>query len=116
MQASPARTSTADITVPSLAPATPPAPLPPASEVAFDVALNRIRAMLDGCGTTDRNALLTIAIEALIGAGVNSRSRIIGAAQSLGFNASHAGAVLERGREWVSGTDGVYRLFGAVAA
>lgn len=113
MTASTARVSGADIVVPSSKPATPSAPAP---RVDVDAVLQKIRIDLHGCRTTDRNVLLTIAIEALIGAGVNSRSRIIGAAQRLGFNASQAGAVLERGREWVSGTDGVYRLFGAVAA
>ena len=79
----------ADITVPST-------PRP----IAIDVALHRIRQLLDACGTSNRHDLAIVAIEALIEEGVNTGPAIIGAARSLGFKASHAGAIgEERGRQ-----------------
>lgn len=53
---------------------------------------------------------------ALIDAGVDTRPRIVGAAASLGFKPSHAGALLEREREWRLGADGRYRLLAAIPA
>ena len=79
MTASTARVSGADIVVPSSKPATRSAPAP------VDALLQNIRVDLDGCRTTDRNVLLTIAIEALVDAGVDTGPQIVGAAVSLGF-------------------------------
>lgn len=107
--------SAADITVPSSAAALPP--------IAIDGVLHRVREMLDGCGTSNRNDLLVIAIEALIEAGVDAGPRIVGAAASLGFKPAHAGALLATGEggsperhRWQRGSDGVYRLHPAKLA
>lgn len=98
--------SAADITVPS-------SPRP----IAIDVVLHRVRQLLDGCGTSNRNDLAVVAVEALIEAGVNTGPSIVGAARSLGFKASHVGAVLGRSEggnparhHWQRGSDDVYRL------
>jgi len=76
--------------------------------------------MLDDCGTSNRNDLLVIAIEALIDSGVNPGPQIVDAAGSLGFKRAHAGAFLgkseggnpdrHRGQR---GADGAYRLHSA---
>ena len=113
MTASTARVSGADIVVPSSKPATPSAPAP---RVDVDAVLQKIRIDLHGCRTTDRNVLLTIAIEALIDAGVDTRPQIVGAAASLGFPRGHAGVMLGKGRSWLQGSDRRYRLIAAVTA
>lgn len=98
--------SAADITVPS-------SPRP----IAIDVVMHRVRQLLDGCGTSNRNDLAVVAVEALIETGVNTGPAIVGAARSLGFKASHVGAVLSKSgggnpvrHRWQCGSDGVYRL------
>lgn len=110
------RVSATDVTFPT-APAAAVQPAPVASAprpLDIDLVLGSIRAMLDGCRTADRNELLVIAVVALIGEGVDTGPRIVGAARRLGFQAAHAGAVLragERGRaRWRRGADGVYAV------
>ncbi len=113
MNTSPPRVSGADIVVPSSKPATPSAPAP---KVDVDALLQKIRIDLDGCRTTDRNVLLTIAIEALMNASVDTGPQIVGAAVSLGFPRKHVGVMLGKGRGWLRGADGRYRLLAAVPA
>jgi len=92
----------------------------PSASPSAVVDLDGIKRMLDDCQTSNKNDLVVIAIEALIGAGVNIGPRIIGAARSIGFDPKHAGAVLGRseGRDpgrhrWQRDSDGVYRLHSA---
>ena len=49
--------------------------------IATDAALHRVREILDGCGTSNRNDLAIVAIKTLIEEGVNTGPAIIGAAQ-----------------------------------
>ncbi len=83
----------------------------------MNLSLHRVRQMLDGCGTGNRNDLLVIAISALIEAGVNTRGAIVGAAISLGFKCGHAGAILSNSiggnpsrAKWQRGAEGVYAV------
>ncbi len=106
------RINAADLTVPSS--------LRP---IAIDVVLDRLRQLLDACGTSNRHDLVIVAIEALIEEGVNTGPQIIGAARSLGFKACHVGVILGKSEggnpdrhRWQRGTDGVYRLHPARAA
>lgn len=85
--------------------------------IAIDEILHSIRQMLDGCGTSNRNDLAIIAIEALIDVGVNTGPRIIGAAVSIGFNRAHVGAILTKSEggnpdrhRWQRDAEGTYRL------
>ncbi|WP_375381531.1 hypothetical protein [uncultured Sphingomonas sp.] len=106
------RISAADITFSSGVPICAPAPAAP---VDIDLVLHRVRQMLDGCGSANRNDLLVIAITALIEEGVNTGPRIIEAAATLGFSRGHAGSVLSKStgdsparHKWRRGIDGVY--------
>lgn len=74
----------------------------------FD-ALDEVLAACRGAPYDDR---LTVLITALIERGINTRSRIVGAAQKKGFNAEKAGKFLTKatGTLWRRGKDGIYSL------
>lgn len=85
--------------------------------IDIDLILHRVRTMLDGCPEHNRNYLLVIAIKALIAEGINTGTRIVGAAASLGFSRAHAGSILNHSEcssparhQWQRGADGVYRV------
>jgi hypothetical protein len=86
------------------------------------VVLNRIRQLLDACGTSNRHDLVIVAIKALIEESVDTGPQIIGAMRSLGFKASHVGVILGKSEggnpdrhRWQRGTDRMYRLHTARA-
>jgi hypothetical protein len=78
--------------------------------------LDPIREMLNGCGT-NKNDKAIVAIEALIGDGVDTGSEIVAAMGLLGFDKGHAGITLKAGlgrvpalHRWSKNDDGRYRL------
>ena len=109
--------SSADVTFPPATVARPAAspsvPAPPSAAVSpdFEAVLHGVGRLLGACPGANKNDRLAVAIEALIEAGVDTRSRIVGAARSLGFDPAHAGVLLGRERHrWRRGADGAFRL------
>lgn len=99
--------SAKDIIIPSL-----PATLSsdaPAAEV--DAIFRRLRQLMKDCAKANSHDRLTIAIAACIDEGINTGIRIVGAARRLGFDAQHAGIVLNGGIgfNWHRAEDGHYR-------
>lgn len=77
--------------------------------------LKRLQHVLDTFGSgCNRHEQLILMIEACIGEGIDTSSRIIAALKNLGFNAQHVSMALKDlnpiAHRWQRSADGIYRL------